>query len=496
MKIRTLFLSLSLTALSAYGLELPPQIGDHAVVQQASNVKLWGWAKPGATVSVTPSWSGKKVSAKAGTDGRWVVAVATPKASYTPFSIKITEGKESKTISDILVGEVWLASGQSNMEMPVGGFQCQPVEGSAEAVVSAAKLADKVRMAFSPRVDSDTLTRTVPGEWKVASTENVSKFSAHGFYFARELNRLLDVPVGVLCVSYGGSQVEGWMPRDLLDRFGYPERDTVMPPEAFPTCLYATKYNGMEYPLTDYTIRGFIWNQGEGNNGNPRYAELLAAMVERWRADRGDTSASLPFYQTENPPYGWDQPEADFAAFLRGQQYKAAEMIPNGGITCTTDLVYPHEVTIAHGSRKRELGERMAWQVAEKTYGIASMPWRAPQPEGHSVLPDGSVRLTFADTYGTLIMPTAPNRDYLPPHLLWTPESRCPDNNDPIPGFEVAGPDGKLYPAQARREGNAVIVSSDDVKEIKEVRYCFKNFAPSTLVNALGMPLRAFRVVI
>lgn len=457
---------------SAVALELPEQIGDHAVLQQQSDAKLWGWAKPGATVTVTPSWNNKKVSVKADNKGRWTAYVATPAASYQPYSITFTEGKDNITINDILIGEVWFAAGQSNMEMPMRGFNSQPVEGAAADIARSGSLRDRVRMAYMVRDDQIEPQERIKGEWKVSSPENTPEFGAQAFYFARELNDLIDVPVGIICSAYGGTQVEGWVPRDILDRYGYPE-EPVVDKIMMPAYRYTTKYTTMLYPLIGYTIKGFIWNQGESNAGNPsNYAQLLTDMVARWRADWGDKDNSLPFYQTENPPFGWFNPTATPAAEIREQQYMAVDMIPNSGITCTADLVHPYEEHVIHGSMKREIGERMAWQVAERQYGIKGMPWRCPTFESMSKADDGSVRVRFKDVAFGLI-PNVGN----------------------VEGFEVAGEDGVFYPAQGKVDWNApeVILTCPEVKDIKNVRYCFKNFALGNLRNSYGMPAVPFR---
>lgn len=454
-------------------LELPEQLRDHAVLQQLSDVKLWGWAAPGATVSVVPSWNNKKITAKADDAGRWTVRVATPGGSYTPYTIKFAEGRESVTISDILIGEVWFAAGQSNMEMPMIGFNAQPVEGAGPDIARSGRLRNRVRMAYIVRGDKYEPQERIGGEWKVASPENTPYFSAQGFYFARELNDLIDVPVGILCVSYGGTQIEGWLPREILDRYGYDFEAMMAEKDRLPAYRYSTKYTSMVCPLIGYTIRGFLWNQGESNVSNPeRYSELLSEMVARWRSDWGDTDNRLPFYQTENPGFGWGNPDAIFAALIREQQYKASKEIPNCGLTCTNDLTYPYEVDVIHGTRKREIGERMAWQVAEREYGIKGMPWRSPEFESIKKCDDGSVRVAFTNVACGL-----------------TP------NIGNVDGFEVAGADGKFHKAEAKVDWNTaeVIVSCGEVPDIRDVRYCFRNFCPGALRNSFGMPAIPFR---
>ena len=454
-------------------LELPEQLGDHAVLQQLSDAKLCGWAAPGATVTVTPSWSNKTVSAKADGNGRWTVRVATPEASYRPYTITFRENDETKTISDILIGEVWLAAGQSNMEMPMIGFNAQPVEGAGPDIARSGKLRDRVRMAYIIRDEQYEPQERIGGEWKVASPENTPWFSAQGFYFARELNDLIDVPVGIICVSYGGTQVEGWIPRDILERLGYDYEAMKAEKDRLPAFRYSTKYTTMMNPLIGYTIKGFLWNQGESNISNAdKYCALLKEMVARWRSDWGDTDNSLPFYQTENPGFGWGDPDGLPAAIVREQQHLAAKEIPNCGITCTNDLTYPHEVNVIHGCMKREIGERMAWQVAERQYGIKDMPWRSPEFESMKKGDDGTVRVTFTNVA----------RGFTP-------------NTGNVEGFEAAGPDGTFHKADAKVDWDTfeVIVSCPEVDDIKDVRYCFKNFCPGNLKNSYGLPAIPFR---
>lgn len=455
-------------------LELPEQLGNHAVLQQLADVKLWGWASPEAMVSITPSWSGDKSSVKADSDGRWNVRIPTPAASYQPHTITFSEGDETIVVSDILIGEVWLAAGQSNMEMPMIGFNSQPIEGAGSDIARSGRLRDRVRMAYIVRGDKYEPQERIGGEWKVASPENTPYFSAQGFYFARELNDLIDVPIGILCVSYGGTQIEGWLPRDILERYGYDFEAMKAEKDRLPAYRYSTKYTSMIYPLIGYTIKGFLWNQGESNVSNPdRYCELLSEMVARWRSDWGDTDNNLPFYQTENPGFGWGNPEAVFAALVREQQNKAVKVIPNCGITCTNDLVYPHEVAVIHGTRKREIGERMAWQVAERQYGLRGMPWRSPEYRSMTNCDDGSVCIRFD------------NADYgLTPNI------------GNVEGFEAAGSDGKFHKAKAVVDWNTpeVIVTCPEISaEIKHVRYCFKNFSIGNLKNSFGMPAVPFR---
>lgn len=353
------------------------------------------------------------------------------------------------------------------------GFNAEPVEGAGADIARSGALRDKVRQAYVVRGDEFTPQQRIGGAWMVASPENTPLFGAQGFYFARELNSILDVPVGILNVSYGGTMVEGWMPRHTLEALGYDIEAARAEPERLQAHQYTTMYYSMITPLKGYNIRGFLWNQGESNLHNPlMYTTLLPKMVQEWRADWGDTTDSLPFYQTEIPGFGYGDPDGIVSALMREQQNMCVDLIPNSGIVCTNDLVYPYEVNDIHGSRKREIGERLAWQVAERQYGIKGMPWRSPVFQGITKGENGSVILTFSNV----------PRGFTP-------------NGDNVVGFEVCGADSVFHPAVARTDWGAhtMVLTCDAVPEIEHVRYCFKNFCPGNLKNTFGMPVVPFR---
>jgi len=452
---------------------MPAQLGDHAVLQQQTDVNLWGLAKPGSTVTATPSWTDKASTAKADKAGRWKLTVATPAASYTPVSINVSDGDgPAAEMKDVLIGEVWFCSGQSNMEMPLRGFWTQPVEGAADEIAHA-HLYKSIRVVTIPKRKAYEKTDTVSGSWKVANSVNAPEFTALGWFFAKELNALLDVPVGLVSCAYGGSKAEGWLPEEILA--GYTDFDYNR--EKADTAMndwerIGVMYNAMMYPVRNYTVRGMIWNQGESNVGrHATYPLHLADMVENWRRDHGDTQARLPFYQVEIPGWDYSNPDATDAAFLRESQHKAAEIIPNSGIVCAADLVYDWEVKDIHARQKRPIGERMARQVAETTYGLEGMPWRGPV--FNRIETEGNKAILHFDN-------------------AW--EGLSP-NNTPLPGFEVAGADGVYHPATAIAPINTRVieVSSPEVSEVKNVRFGFKNFSPSRVFNLYGLPLVPFR---
>lgn len=454
-------------------IELPDIFSSNAVLQQNSDARMWGYAKPGSTVKITPSWSGETVETKADKAGKWKAELSTPAASYTPYTLTISDSDGSVTLDDILIGEVWFCSGQSNMEMPMRGFGYQPIEGANEAIAYSGKYPG-IRVARVPKAQSYKEEERVPGKWMKTLPETTPEVSALAYYFARTLTDLLDVPVGIIDCAYGGAKVEGWMPKSILDT--YPEWDMAAEendPKLDDYQRIGVMYNAMLKPIAGYNVRGFLWNQGESNVGmHTTYPQHQKDMVEHWR-DLWQLG-ELPFYFVELPGWNYDnQPNADSAAIFREHQHKAAEILPNSGIICTSDLIYPFELNDIHARKKKELGERLAWMAGNRTYGIKGLPDQYPTYKSIELKGDTAV-IRLTDPYVGL----------------------NPYEN--MPGFEAAGDDHIYYPAKATLKQDkewkfTIEVTSDQVKDIKGVRYNFKNFAVGEIHNMLGMPLVPFR---
>lgn len=419
------------------------------------------------------SWApDSNYSAKAAVaDGRWEVEIATPAASFTPQSVSFDDGVAPARIDNVLIGEVWLCSGQSNMEMPLRGFWCQPVEGSAQAIAYSGKYPG-IRVATVPKRASYEPQDRVEGKWMLSNPKNAHEFSALAYFFAQSLTDMLNVPVGIISCAYGGSKVEGWMPEWKLNE--YPGWD-VAKEKATPDSVLRewerinVMYNAMLNPIIGYTVKGFLWNQGESNVGRHKeYPEHQRDMVEIWRKDWGNPD--LPFYFVELPGWKYGNGEETEAALFRECQHRAAEITPNSGIVCTTDLMYPFELEDIHARKKKEIGERLAFMAANRTYGIDGVPSTYPSYKSVELLGDRAV-VHFSNADAGL----NPNMD--------------------LKGFEVAGDDHIFYPAKASEDWNArtVTVNSEKVADIKAVRYCFSNFAIGSLKDMYGMPLIPFR---
>lgn len=450
---------------------LPDIFSDHMVLQQKSDARMWGWGTPGSKISVKTSWDGKSHNATTGKDGRWDVTLNTPEAAFTPYTLEVCGNDTTITLSNVLIGEVWFCSGQSNMEMPLGGFWSQPVENASRAIAYSAQYPG-VRVATVSRLGEYEPQDRVSGKWQESRPENAAGFSAVAFFFARSLSDILKVPIGVINCSLGGSKVEGWLPKWKLD--SYPDCDVKKEKVTPDSVLHLWErinvmYNAMLHPLAGYTIKGFLWNQGEANVGaHSTYPSRLSDMVSIWRDEWGQ--GELPFYFVEIPAWSYGDPQGTVAAFLRESQHKAADIIPSSDFVSTTDLIYPYEVECIHGSKKEEIGERLAFKAAYRTYGIAGVPVNYPTYK--SVDFNGNKAVIHLDNVTNGLTPSGE-----------------------LAGFEVAGEDRVFYPAKAKEllYCHAIEVTSEDVADIKAVRYCFHNFAIGEVRNHQGLPLVPFR---
>lgn len=442
---------------------LPKIFASGMVMQQQTDANLWGEAKADATVKIATSWNKKTVSVKAGNDGKWAAKIQTP-AAGGPYSITFNDG-EKTVIDNILVGELWICSGQSNMEMPMKGFKNQPVENAVEDILHSGD--SKMRLFTVKRTSLFQPATDVVGEWKEASPEAVRNFSATAYYFGRELRRMLNVPVGLIVTSWGGSSCEAWMNRDWLKAFPQIElpasQETIKSKNRTATVLY----NGMLHPLVGISMRGVIWYQGEENvSRSGYYADLFSRMIKGWREEwkEGD----FPFYYCQIAPYdyniiGWGQYNS---AFLREQQAKAEKMNKNVGMACLMDAGLEYGI---HPRKKQLAGMRLALLALDKTYGIKGITSETARYKDVEFKGDTAV-ITF-ERAGMWVY----GKDGLKSDL-----------------FEVAGEDRVFHPAKAWIERSKLYVKCDEVKKPVAVRYAFKDWADGDLFCD-GLPVSSFR---
>ena len=305
---------------TAHAVELPGVLGDNMVLQQRADVRLWGWSKPEDTVEIKVSWNGKKQRVKADSKGNWSFSIPTPEASTETYTITIRDSESSVSLSNILIGEVWFCSGQSNMEMPVEGWPGQPVRDATETILGADP-AFPVRHCYVKRSKSFETQDRCDAVWSVNDGPGVAGASAIAYFFAKRLAEVLKVPVGVINASWGGTAIEGWMSKEVLDRDFPGEVDmsayvSGQWPEENNHTAPASLYNAMLHPVLPFTARGFIWYQGENNVSRPeQYSRLQPAFVRMLRDETGN--ADMPFYYTQiarNSARNWTAPPPNVSA--------------------------------------------------------------------------------------------------------------------------------------------------------------------------------------
>lgn len=455
---------------------LPSLVGDNMVLQRNRIITLWGKATPNSIVKIKTSWNGKEYETKTKANGDWNQNVQTTDAGG-PYSITIDDGTPL-VLSNILLGEVWICAGQSNMEMPVQGYLGQPCSNAVETIRDARKYPE-IRMFTIPRNSQEVPQDDCNGEWRLSSPAAVSTFSAVGYFFGRCLNQYLDIPIGLINVSWGGTNIEAWMSEESLKRIKV-DRQFIAENWTEEHSKPARLYNGMIHPLLKYAVKGIVWYQGEANHHNYYdYKTMLVEMVRQWR--NAWNFAKMPFYYVQIAPYRYDNADCRAMALLRENQQKALEEIPYSGMVGTTDVgLY----SIIHEPNKLAIGERLAYLALSRDYGINSVPAEMPTYKSMNV-EDGKAILSFNNL-------AAPNDQEDPRSFSW-----LDDDNEVITlnGFEIAGSNRIFYPAQARLRWteNQIEVYADEVQEPVAVRYAFKNYSKANVKTTLGQPLAPFR---
>ena len=440
---------------------LPSVIDNNMVLQQNARVPLWGKAKPNARVTVITSWNNKLYTVWAKNDSTWRVFVQTPKAGG-PYEVSFNDGQLLK-LKNILIGEVWICSGQSNMEMPVKGFGNQPILNSNDILMDAEN--PQIRLFRLERA----LTRQPQANckatpWQEADAESVKNFSAVGYQYAKLLQARLKVPVGIIMSVWGGTMIEAWMDKASINNF--PEvkipADTARINKNDPTVLF----NAMINPFVGYGIKGVIWYQGEQNRINYQiYDKLMVSMVKEWRKlwEMGD----WPFYYVQIAPYTYTlKDKQGLAPYLREAQLKAMSEIPNAGMVVTMDV---GSERVIHPPDKLPVSKRLAYWALANTYGKKGINYLSPVYK--------SIKITGDNAYI--------NFNYTPNGLTTFGKE--------LLAFEIAGNDKVFCPAQAKISGNGIIVSSENVKTPVAVRYAFKDWVVGDVYNTEGLPLAPFR---
>ena len=439
---------------------LPALVGDNMVLQQQTEVAIWGKAKAKTTVTVIPSWNGKKYETQSQADGSWRVKVTTP-AAGGPFTMSLSDG-EKLVIKNILIGEVWVCSGQSNMTMPMIGYKNQPIKDSNAELLLANN--SNIHLFTVRRTANRTPQDDCVGQWEVSSPKTARSFSAIGFEFATILEKSLHVPLGIIHSSWGGTPIEAWMSEESVKPFPnvkiIPAADSSPVQQKNPGVLF----NGMIHPLLSYGIRGFLWYQGEANrNSYANYDSLMNAMITDWRARWGQ--GDFPFYYVQIAPCRYADSQ-DNSPYLREAQLRVMQQVPEVGMAVALDV---GEENFIHPPNKAEISKRLAYWALAKTYGWDGLAYSGPIYKEMQV-DGGKIQLTFSYAANGLS-----------------------SFGKELTGFEIAGADRVFYPAQAEINADGIKVGSDQVPNPVAVRYAFKDWVVGSLYNVEGLPASSFR---
>jgi sialate O-acetylesterase len=470
---------LSLSALLLLSLRLAGAVqpagffGEGMVLQRGETTPVWGTAAPHEKVKVR--FADQECEGVADARGQWSVALRGLAASGRPGTLTVSAGTaRAVELSNILVGDVWLCSGQSNMVMPLARMS----DGAEE---TAAATHPAMRLFAVARAVSDAPAADVKGTWAVCSPKSAGMFSAVAYVFGRELHAALGVPIGLVSSCWGATRIESWMSQAALDAF--PEmreaqkqwqkvqpklvgrdRDESGKPDNDLRLMPAGLYHAMIHPLTPAAVRGVIWYQGEANEGQPgEYARQFPAMIQQWRA--AFAQPHLPFYFVQLPNFSRSSDPAKNRqwAYLREAQTQALKL-PATGMAVTIDV---GEDDAIHPKNKLDVGRRLARVALAGTYG---RPLEASGPVVENIAREGpGYAIRFRHAAGL--------------------QSKI----EGLPGFEIAGADRLFHPAVARIEGDRVIVSSPAVPGPIAVRYAWRNTPAASLFNASGLPAAPFR---
>jgi sialate O-acetylesterase len=461
-----LFLCLLFSHAVFAGIKLPAIVSSNMVLQRNATITLWGWCDAKEKISIKVSWLNEPINVVGNDAGEWSTKIATTE-SKKPQKIILKSKTSTIHLENILFGEVWLCSGQSNMTMPVSGYVGQPVFGAQQAVASAGN--DNLRLFNVEREASLTPKKELGKHtgWLSADPKTVSAFSAVAYFFGKKLQETLDVPVGLIHTSWGGSLIEAWMSNETLSTIKKVNLDGVdlARGNRFPTVLF----NAMINPLIPYTIKGVLWYQAESNASQPElYKLLFPAMVKDWRT-RWETG-DFPFYYVQIAPYMYDSlnrmDSRNNAALMREAQWQCLDLIPNSGIAITMDIGADFNI---HPPKKKEVADRLLYNALNKTYGYKDVDFSGPVYDALEEK-NGGIYLSFRGAENGLFAFNELN------------------------GFLIAGADKIFYPAEASIfQGRKVFVKSGQVKNPVAVRYAWRSWENGTLFDTYLLPTSSFR---
>ncbi len=466
----------ALPAVKEQELELAGIFGNNMVLQRNTDAAIWGKAAAGAKVRVKASWLSKGVEVKAGSDGKWMTRIRTPEAGGG-LGISVKSGQEEVELKNVLSGEVWICSGQSNMQWKMRGFGVDHFKED----VKKAKFAN-IRFCDVPQVISLKGQDDVKTRWSVCSPQSTLQFSAVAYFFGSRLHQELDVPIGLVSTNWGGSAIEGWISPEVLKKelpnytqltksypqwiseYGVTYNRSSKKPKGLNQSSPGGLYNAMLKPLIPFSFRGVIWYQGESNIKQPlAYRSLFPAMIRDWRERWG--LGDFPFYYVQIAPFGYKRDPLP-AAMLREAQMMALSE-PHTGMVVTMDIGDEGNI---HPKDKKPVGERLALIALARDYGKTTLVASGPVYESYEV-EGNKIRLNFKGLGGGLAA-----RD-----------------SGELTHFTIAGKGKQFVPAKAVIDGDSILVLSKEVAKPAAVRFGWGNADRPNLMNKEGLPASSFR---
>lgn len=436
---------------------LPSILSDNMVLQRESEATIWGWTTAvSEKILIIGSWNQEVIEVRAD-QGVWSAKLPTPKAGG-PYQITIA-GHETIVLQNVLIGEVWVCSGQSNMEWtPRYGL-----DNAAEEIRNAHY--PNIRFFTVPKHQAATPQEDTPGNWTSCSPETMQHFSSAAYFFGREVQEKLDIPIGLINTSWGGTPVETWIKKEAL------EADNELKIAAtklkrfawWPTATGVT-YNAMIHPLINFNIAGAIWYQGESNRDNAfSYYQSFPLLIESWRKD---WKQDFPFYFVQIAPFKYDSKTNLEAAIVRDAQLHTMNTLANTGMVVTNDIGNLKDI---HPTNKQDVGKRLALWALAKTYGVKDLEYSGPIYKSMEIKKQKAI-LHFNHVGKGLTV-----------------------KGERLKEFYIAGKDQQFHPATAEIVGNTVTVYSEKVKKPLAVRFAFSETAEPNLFNSAGLPATAFR---
>lgn len=435
---------------------LPAVLGSNMVLQQKSEVELWGWCNPTEKISVMVDWDTTVYRTAGLRTAKWSVKIKTP-AAGGPYKM-IINGSNAIVLENVMIGEVWVCSGQSNMEWSGDQGLKQSLEEAPQAINT------KIRFFYVPKSTADFPQEDCRASWKVCNPDDMKRFSAIGYFFGKKLQQELNVSIGLINTNWGGTPAEVWTPPEMVESEpALKEAAGKVSVTPWWPVRAGDAFNAMVAPLTHFTIAGALWYQGESNTVTwSTYQMLLTRLISGWRQA---WQKDFPFYFVQIAPYA-KYGQNHIGALLREAQTKSMAQ-PNTGMVVISDLV--DNIDDIHPQNKREVAWRLAnWALAE-TYGKSGIVYKSPMYKSMKA-ENGKIRIFFDHAENGLMSKGGPPTE-----------------------FYIAGADQNFLPAVATIEGSAVVVSHKEIKKPVAVRFGFSNMAMPNLFSKEGLPVNLFR---